>query len=266
MLADERLANLFHDRYGMLRRTDDARGETPEALSADAEAVSEHLGWRAPFAVYRGQVLLRFLKTLALETDPIAKEFAAAFEGLLHLMLQIYTGGDPARMHFEDEVARELGRAVCQESIFDDAGCFAGESKFLTQCREHWRLRKGDFDNSLETPTLDYQRLSTGFRDLLQSALTPMVDNAYGASAACFSDRNCPNVTSVVWRSEWLLERQLCSDRASQAAANSQTDSSPLRRAESWKDVVRRINFLGMDDYLFQDAASRSTLRFAVPR
>ncbi|WP_428509505.1 hypothetical protein [Roseateles sp.] len=256
MLADERLANLFHDEYGMLRRAefDDATGKQPDlrqmdSMSKDAEAIREHLSWSPPLAVYRGHVLLNVLRGLELEKDPIAEQFLDAFEGLLGLMLDLYAGPDEARQYYELQVANELARAVCEETLFEDAGVGIGESQFLTKSRGFWKRGQGGLGKSTPIlPTLEYQCLSEGFRRIVDEAMEPLATKTFGRQVDSFSLLNCPHVTGVAWRAEWLLDLALphCAESAEEA------DAAPLPSKGVVRDIARRLNFLGMDDYLFQ--------------
>jgi hypothetical protein len=250
MLADERLANLFHDQYGMLRRADfDAGTSGLHAMSEDAEAIRAHLNWSPPLAVYRGRVLLAVLRGLELEKDPIAEQFGAAFETLLELMLDLYAGPDPARKHYERQLAEELSRAVCEETLFEDAGVGIGESKFLTLARTFWSRAPGSMGKSTpKIPNLEYQCMTEGFRQIVTDALSPLTDQVFDKKIDAFDALNCPNVTGVAWRCEWLLDLAMVQADRSTPPSDGGT---PLPSKDEARDIVRRLNFLGMDDYLF---------------
>jgi hypothetical protein len=249
MLADERLANLFHDQYGMLRRADFGTGVGDlHAMSSDAEAIRAHLNWSPPLAVYRGRVLLAVLRGLELEKDPIAEQFGAAFETLLELMLDLYAGPDPARKHYERQLAEELSRAVCEETLFEDAGVGIGESKFLTLARTFWSREPGS-KGTPKIPTLEYQCMTEGFRQIVKEALSPLTDQVFEKKIDAFDVLNCPNVTGVAWRCEWLLDLAMVrADRSTPATDG----AASMPSKDEARDIVRRLNFLAMDDYLFQ--------------
>lgn len=311
-LSEDRFSHLFHDEYGMLRRLNseysglvssdtanepslanaesslDAASSLREKMRKDAFSLSAHLrrGLLAP--LYRGRVMISVLKRLRLERDAVAQDFESAFETLLSVMLRVYTSEGPndefsameVRASYEDEMARDLARSLCDEVLFG-VSADIGDSQFIRIAKDFWagftveeiqdqansRLKPakaqdkstGDRrnnessnaeENDIES-TLERQLLNNGYRELLDRTLAPLFEgkDAHTESrspvpeSSPFHVHHCKTFSDAAWRMEWLIE-----------GTKLEANSSPIE-IDALRNQIRELTFLGMDDYLFRTAS-----------
>jgi hypothetical protein len=251
-LSDERFAQLFHDRYGMLRR---AKNHDFDTLKRDVLSLKVHLVNGLPTALYRGRVLLAFLQRMGLEEDRAAKEFGEALEHLLGLLLDVYCDGDTARAAFEDEFSRDLARSVCDEVLLEHDGSPLATSLFVSQARSAWASFAGN-SHRLKNIGLDRQVMNFGFRQLLEEAVAKtlsdggQVDGPVKASRL-FAFDDCKTLQDAIWRIEWASSR---AHVEAEGGGRSNEDKKQCNERAVTRRTVRLLVRLGMDDYLFRSA------------
>jgi hypothetical protein len=272
MISDQRLAQLFHDEYGMLRRysvpsapgTHAGRGELQAEghdsstltddfwrLQKDASINAKRLQRGILNTYYRGVVLAKLLDRLDLETDSFATSFQRAFEVLLQHLLRIYVGPDNSRYAYESEMARDLADNVVTEWVADDRDDEEegfGDSSFLKAVREFWASPKGRY--GVRHFSLSRQLLNHSYRTMVERTIREGCQPITGEEGLVelpdlTSPRSVRTLTDLTWRLEWLIESEKLRIRG-RTKAEEQLDKL--------RNKVRAVNLLGMDDYLVRTA------------
>ncbi len=290
MLTEERLAQLFHDRFGMLRRMDPEssevgsevqrtegrartdlyrRGDGASALqdiAANVAKTAKSLSRDAPKLYYRGRVLSTLLKSLDLERDTTSIELAEGFDHVLELLLEIFTNGDAARQAYEREFARDLCAALCEERADADEANSWGDSGFVSCARKFWR-RTGTISKLGRPVQRIIERVGLG-GPVRQTMAEPtlqhqLINESYRdllrgfiASSSGSRDKSVPE-EKVKQRFDWPDVKTHC-DVAWRLEWI--TESRVLRNGNldpQHANQLRTLGFLGMEDYLYRTANPR---------
>lgn len=247
-LGDERIAILFHDERGMLRSL---KGETKLCdTPADilswfrVEVLSNASGYkdRLPLLYYRGVMLLRFLQSLARESDEFVTEFSNSFKAMLDVLLDIYADRDPTQIAAEKAFALDLAWTVSYSGkIFG-----GGASPFVEAAKAFWESptnRKND-------DPLSRQLITTAFREMV----TKLANRHFPKSNALFNSPSVWTLHDVAWRLEWLLDK---------LAVEFGPSTSQFINARS---DVRALLMVGMEDYLYRTANPSRLLQTILKR